>query len=552
MNPPTVALRQPSGLSRIKLSPLELSAGAIALAIALPLVVVALNLLVPRAETWAHLASTVLPDYLRNTIVLAACVGLGVTLIGVSCAWVTSMCRFPGRRVFEWALILPIAMPAYVMAYVYTDFLQFAGPLQSAVRAATGWRAGDYWAPDIRSIGGAMFVLVAVLYPYVYLLARTAFLEQSGSSFETARALGQGPWRSFFRVALPLARPAIAAGVALAMMETLADYGTVAYFGVDTFSTGVFRAWFSLGDPVAAAQIGALLLFGVGCVLALERALRGRSAFHSGTRRPPSPHVLRGARAAGAIAICVIPAMAGFIVPLVLLVRLALQEAEPGFAQRFAGLAFNSVSLAGITAVLAVGGALAIAYAARLHPGRVANVANRTAALGYAIPGVVIAVGVLVPVTYVDRWLSGWLASQFGAAPQLWLSGTIVALVYAYLVRFMSISLQTVEAGLGKIKRSMEDAARSLGLRPAQAMMRVHAPLLARSLLTAGLLVFVDVMKELPATLAMRPFNFDTLAVQTYNLAKDERLAEASLAALAILAVGLIPVLLLARTMARR
>lgn len=539
-------------LPRIKLSALEIVAGAIALLIALPMVVVTLNLLVPRWDTWVHLATTVLPDYLWNTLVLAFGVGVGVTLVGVSCAWLTSMCRFPGRQAFEWALILPIAMPAYVMAYVYTDFLQFSGPLQTALRAWTGWRAGDYALPDIRSLGGAVFVLIAVLYPYVYLLARAAFLEQSGSSFETARALGQGPWRTFLRVALPLARPAIAAGVALAMMETLADYGTVAYFGVDTFSTGVFRAWFSLGDPVAAAQIGALLLLGVGCVLALERALRGRSAFHSGPRRAPSPHVLKGAMAGCAIATCTVPVIAGFAAPLLLLLSLAAQDTEPGFAQRFAGLAFNSFTLAGITAALAVAGALAIAYAARLRPGPVSNFANRVAGLGYAIPGVVIAVGVLVPVTFFDRWLAAWLAAQFGIAPQLWVSGTIVALVYAYLVRFMSISLQTVEAGLAKIKRSMDDAARSLGLRPAQALVRVHAPLLVRSLLAAGLLVFVDVMKELPATLAMRPFNFDTLAVQTYNLAKDERLAEASVVALAILAVGMIPVFMLARTMARR
>jgi len=548
----TLPARKPLVLPRIKLSVLELAAGAIALAIALPLAVVVLNLFVPRADTWAHMAMTVLPDYLWNTLVLACGVGIGVTVVGVSCAWLTSMCRFPGRRAFEWALILPIAMPAYVMAYVYTDFLQFAGPLQTSLRAWTGWRAGDYALPDIRSLGGANFVLVAVLYPYVYLLARTAFLEQSGSSFETARALGQGPWRSFFRVALPLARPAIAAGVALAMMETLADFGTVAYFGVDTFSTGVFRAWFSLGDPVAAAQIGALLLLGVGCVLALERAMRGRSAFHAGPRRAPSPHVLKGARAAGAIVVCSLPAIAGFAAPLALLLRLASQDTEPGFSQRFAGLAVNSLTLAGITAVLAIAGALAIAYAARTRAGPVANLANRTAALGYAIPGVVVAVGVLVPVTYFDRWFSGWLAAQIGAAPQLWLSGTIAALVYAYLVRFMSISLQSVEAGLAKVKPSMDDAARSLGLRPSQALVRVHAPLLARSLLAAGLLVFVDVMKELPATLAMRPFNFDTLAVQTYNLAKDERLSEASVVALAILAVGMIPVFMLARTMARR
>ena len=552
MSPINVPVPGLAGLPKIKLSLLELAAVATAMAVALPLAVIALNLLIPRTDTWAHLIATVLPGYLWNTLLLVLLVGVGVTLVGVSCAWLTSMCRFPGRRLFEWALILPIAMPAYVMAYVYTDYLQFAGPLQAGLREWTGWRAGDYFLPDIRSVGGAAFVLVSVLYPYVYLLARTAFLEQSGASLEMARVLGQGPWASFFRVALPLARPAIAAGVALAMMETLADYGTVAYFGVDTFSTGVFRAWFSLGDPAAAAQLGALLLVGVAGVLVLERALRGRSAFHSGPRREPTPYVLQGGQSVGAIAVCLVPLATGFLAPLALLVRLASQDSEPGFGQRFAGLAINSFTLAGITSLLAVSGALVIAYAARLRPGTVANFAARTAGLGYAIPGVVIAVGVLVPVTQFDRWISEWLSGQFGIAPRLWLSGTIAALVYAYLVRFMSIALQTVEAGLAKIRSSMDDAARSLGLRPAQALARVHAPLLVRSLLTAALLVFVDVMKELPATLAMRPFNFDTLAVQTYNLAKDERLAEASVAALAILAVGLIPVLLLARTMSRR
>lgn len=548
----TVSTPRAVALPGIKISLLGLSAGAIALLIALPMLVVALNLLVPRGDTWAHLASTVLPGYVWNTAILAAGVGAGVTLVGVSCAWLTSLCRFPGRRFFEWALILPIAMPAYVMAYVYTDFLQFAGPLQTGLRTWTGWRAGDYFLPEIRSLGGAVFVLVSVLYPYVYLLARTAFLEQSGSSFETARVLGQGPWQTFFRVALPLARPAIVAGVALAMMETLADYGTVAYFGVDTFSTGVFRAWFSLGDPVAAAQLGALLLAGVGAVLALERGLRGRSAFYAGPRREPTPHRLRGAKALVAVVVCATPLVTGFLSPLVLLIRLALQEAEPGPGGRFAELAWNSFTLAGIAALLAVLLALVIAYAARLRPGILATAASRTAGLGYAIPGVVIAVGVLVPVTHLDRWLSGWMSAQFGIAPKLWLSGTIVVLVYAYLVRFMSIALQTVEAGLAKIRPSLDDAARSLGMGPGEVLARVHVPILARSLVTAALLVFVDVMKELPATLAMRPFNFDTLAVQTYNLAKDERLTEASVAALAILVVGLIPVLMLARSMSKR
>lgn len=520
--------------------------------IALPMLVVVLNLLVPRGDTWAHFASTVLPGYVANTLLLSAGVGAGVALVGVGCAWLTSLCRFPGRGFFEWALILPIAMPAYVMAYAYTDFLQFSGPLQSALRAWTGWRAGDYWHPEIRSLGGAVFVLVSVLYPYVYLLARTAFLEQSGSSFETARVLGQGPWRTFFRVALPLARPAIAAGVALAMMETLADYGTVAYFGVDTFSTGVFRAWFSLGDPVAAAQLGALLLAGVGAVLGLERALRGRSAFHSGPRREPVPHRLSGAKAHAALVACAVPLAAGFAAPLVLLVRLALQEAEAGSGARFAALAWNSFTLAGVAACLAVVLALVVAYTARLRPGVAATLASRVAGLGYSIPGVVVAVGVMVPVTQLDRWLSAWLAGHYGTAPRLWLSGTIAVLVYAYLVRFMSIALQTVEAGLAKVKPSLDDAARSLGMGPGEVLARVHAPILARSLFTAGLLVFVDVMKELPATLAIRPFNFDTLAVQAYNLAKDERLAEASVAALAILLVGLIPVLGLARSIAKR
>ena len=542
-------------LSRIKLMRLfglPLAATLLALLLALPALMVVLNLLVPRADTWAHLASTVLPGYLWNTLLLGLAVGLGVTVIGVSCAWLTAMCRFPGRDFLAWALILPIAAPAYVLAYVYTDFLQFAGPVQTWLRAFTGWQAGEYAFPDIRSLGGAACVLTAVLYPYAYLLSRTAFMELSASSFETARVLGQGAWGSFYRIALPLARPAIVAGVALALMETLADYGTVAYFGVDTFSTGVLRAWFSLGDPVAAAQLGALLLAGVGAVVALERGLRGRSAFHAGARRVPTPHQLRGWRAALALLVCCLPLAAGFVIPLLLLVRLALQEAEPGFADRFLGLAANSLTLSGVTALLAVAGALLLAYAARLRPGLLTRIASRTAGLGYAVPGVVIAIGVLVPVTQIDRGLSAWLAAQYGLAPRLWLTGTIAALVYACVVRFMAIALQTVEAGLAKVKRSMDDAARSLGLGPWRTLLVVHAPLLARSLFTAGLLVFVDVMKELPATLAMRPFNFDTLAVQTFNLAKDERLTEASVAALAIVVVGLIPVLMLARTVNRR
>jgi iron(III) transport system permease protein len=535
---------------------LGIGATLAALAVALPLLVIAFNLIVPRGETWRHLASTVLPEYVGNTLLLAAGVGVVACLAGTGCAWLTTMCRFPLQRFFGWALILPLATPAYVMAYVYTDFLQFSGPLQSGLRALGGWRAGEYWFPDVRSLGGAVFVLSFVLYPYVYLLARTAFLEQSAAALESARMLGHGPWASFTRIALPLARPGIVAGTALCLMEALADYGAVAYFGVDTFSTGIFRAWFSLGDLVAAAQLGALLLAGVAAVLMLERLARGRAAYHVAGKKRPLMYELRGVRAAAAVAACSIPLLAGFILPAALLLRLALQEPLGGMGERFLRLAANSFALAGIAALLAVACALVIAYAMRLRPGALTRWSSRVAGLGYAAPGVVIAVGVMVPLAALDRWLAGLLSALSGfaggAPAALALSGTVAAMLYAYLARFLSVALQSVEAGLARIRRSMDEAARSLGASPATTLVRVHAPLLARSLLAATLLVFVDVMKELPATLALRPFGFDTLAVQTFNLAKDERLAEASVPALAIVLVGLIPVYLLARAAARR
>jgi iron(III) transport system permease protein len=522
----------------------------VAALVCVPVIAVFLNLLAPRVDTWRHLASTVLPDYVLNTALLAGLVGAGVIVLGVGCAWLTSMCRFPLVRFFAWAMLLPLAMPAYVMAYVYTDFLQFAGPLQGTLRTAFGWKAGDYWFPDVRSLGGAAFVLSFVLYPYVYLLGRAAFLEQSASALETARILGESSWRSFWRIALPLARPAIVAGTALCLMETLADYGTVAYFGVDTFSTGIFRAWFSMGDPVAAAQLGALLLTAVGAVLALERLARGRAAFHSGSRKRATPYALRGARSFGAVLACAVPLMIGFALPAALLLRLVLQDEGAVLSLRFTLLAWHSFTLAGAAALLAVACALAIAYALRLRPGMLERAAHRVAGLGYAVPGVVIAVGVMVPLTRLDQALAALLPESVPA--RLILSGSVLALLYAYVVRFLAVALQTVEAGLARIKRSMDDAARSLGAGPGATLARVHAPLLAPSLVAAALLVFVDVMKELPATLALRPFDFDTLAVQTFNLAKDERLAEASLPALAIVLVGLIPVYLLARSMARR
>lgn len=537
-----------------RFSPLFLASLAIALLAGLPVASVAWNLLLGgTSETWQHLAHTVLGDYIRNSLLLSLGVGLGVALLGVSTAWLTAMHDFPGRRWFAWALILPLAMPAYVMAYVYTDLLQFVGPVQSTLRETFGWRRGDYWFPEVRSLGGAVAMFSCVLYPYVYLLARTAFIERGGRMLEAARTLGLGPWRAFFSVSLPLARPAIAAGVALALMETLADFGTVAYFAVDTFTTGIYRAWFSLGDRVASSQLAALLLGFVLCLLAVERMSRGRSRYHeqSGGRPAQRGIPLRGGKAVLAVLACLLPLIAGFLLPTGVLLHLTLSEGDAQFGLRFATLARNSFLLAGVTALLGVFLALLLAYSARLSRARLARVLNRLVGLGYAVPGAVIAVGVLIPVTRVDHWLAALWQGWTGVHPGLWLTGGIAALIYAYLVRFLAVALQTVEAGLSKITPSMDDAARSLGVGQGEMLMRVHAPLLRGSLLTAGLLVFVDVMKELPATLVMRPFNFDTLATQTYTLAADERLAEASTAALAIVAVGLLPLMLLSRQISR-
>lgn len=547
---PRVSIRRSWRLSA--LGSLGWCAVALAALLAVPIVFVASSVFVPSGGSWQHLVDTVLADYVRNTVWLALGVGFGVVVVGVGTAWLVTMCSFPGSRVLDWALILPLAVPAYVMAYAYTDFLQFSGPVQTWLRELTGWRAREYWFPDIRSLGGAITVMVFVMYPYVYLLARAAFLEQSVGVLEVGRTLGYGAWGSFARIALPLARPAIAAGTSLALMETLADFGTVSYFAVQTFTTGIYRAWFSMGDPVAAAQLSAVLLALVAVVLLLERLTRGRARYHNPAPRKRLPESrLYGWRAGAALLACMTPLVLGFALPALILLRMTLAQGDEQFGERFVALTRNSVLLAVITSLLAVALALLMAYAVRLRPGPITWSANRVAGLGYAVPGTVIAVGILVPVARLDHAVDAFMSSTFGHSTGLLFTGGIAALVYAYLVRFFSVALQTVDAGLTRITPSMEAAARSLGCSPGGVLARVHAPLLTGSLLTAGLMVFVDVMKELPATFAMRPFNFDTLAVQAYNLAADERLAEAATASLAIVAVGLVPLIFLSRTIAK-
>jgi len=530
------------------LPPVAWWALAVAVLVAVPIASVGANLLFGGgSDTWSHLAATVLPSYVANTLALCAGVALGTVLIGVGTAWLVSMHQFPGRALFEWALVLPLAMPAYVMAYTYTDLLQFVGPVQTWLRAALDRQAGDYWFPDVRTVGGAALMFVFVLYPYVYLLARAAFLERASGMLEVGRSLGYGPWRSFFRISLPLARPAVAAGATLALMETLADYGAVSYFGVPTFTTGIYRAWFSLGDRVAAAQLAGALLGVVALVLSLERWSRGRARFNNttGRNRPQLGHRLRGGAAAAAALACLLPLALGFLLPAGVLLKMALNGGDAEFGARFIELARNSFLLAALTAGIAVLLALLLAYAGRLSRHPLLRAASRIVSLGYAVPGSVIAVGVLIPVTRLDHWLAQLVQAAGGANPGLLLTGGVAALVYAYLVRFLTVSLRTVEAGLGQITASMDDAARSLGHSQLATLRRVHLPLLSGSMLTAALLVFVDVMKELPATLVMRPFNFDTLATQAYTLASDERLAEASTASLMIVAVGVLPLLVL-------
>ncbi|XPM59136.2 MAG: ABC transporter permease [Leptolyngbya sp. IPPAS B-1204] len=531
-----------------------LGVALIALLIATPLLVVLSSIFADTGAVWQHLTSTVLPRYISNSLLLVLGVSLGTGLIGVSTAWLVTMCRFPGSRMMQWALLLPLAVPAYILAYVYTELLEFYGPVQTSLRAIFGWTSvQDYWFPSIRSMGGAIAMLSLVLYPYVYLLVRVAFLEQSICTLEASRSLGCGPWRSFFRVALPLARPAAVAGLALVMMETLNDYGTVQFFAVDTFSVGIYRTWFNMGERVAASQLAACLLVFVLLVLLLEQWSRQQTRYYQSTSRyqAASPYQLQGGRAILAMLACGLPMLLGFLVPALVLLQMATTRITERFGERFWILARNSLTLALLTAAIGLVLSLILAYGLRLRPSNLMTLSVRTAAIGYAVPGSVIAVGVLIPIGLLDNAIDAWMRSTFGISTGLLLSGTIAALVFAYLVRFLAVAFSTVESSLIRIKPNLDDAARSLGHGSTQTLLRIHVPLMTGGLLTAMILVFVDVMKELPATLIVRPFNFDTLAVEVYRLAADERLAEAAAPALAIVGVGILPVILLSWQIAR-
>jgi len=520
----------------------------IAAAVAMPIMAVIFIGLTPSDEIWSHLAATVLPLYISTTLLLMVGVGAGTFVIGVGTAWLVSTCWFPGRRVFEWALLLPMAMPAYVIAYVYTDILEYAGPVQGLLRDMFGWTLKrEYWFPEIRSLSGAISMMTLVLYPYVYLLSRAAFLEQSVCVLEASRMLGRGPWRSFFSVALPLARPAIVIGLSLVLMETLNDFGTVDFFAVSTFTLGIYDVWLNMNNVAGAAQLAGLLLFFVIFLVLIERFARHNQRFHHTTSkiRALPGYELQGWARRGAVIGCALPVVFGFALPAFVLGGYAVIHFEAATNPDVYRYAANSVLLSGLTAVLALAIGIFMAYGVRLRNEWMVKVLARFASLGYAVPGSVLAVGVLVSLGALDNGIDAFMRQTFGITTGLLFSGTIAAVTFGYLVRFLALSFGSVEASLAKITPNMDGAARSLGHGPFSTLRRIHIPLIRGSALTAAILVFVDCMKELPMTVILRPFNFHTLATYVHQFASDEQLGEASLAALAIVGFGILPVIVL-------
>ena len=515
-----------------------------------PLLAVFWIALHPSENIWPHLMATVLPRYFITTLVMMAGVGIVTAAVGTGAAWLVTMYRFPGRGWLVHALLFPLALPAYVGAYALVDFLDYAGPFQTALRTAFGWQdARDYLFPEIRSTWAAILVLSAALYPYVYLLTRQALREQSGGVYEVARALGTGGWGLFWRLGLPLARPAIAAGVALALMETVADFGTVAYFGVQTLTTGVFSTWLNGSNAGGAAQIAGVIMMLIFVLVALERISRRNARFHRAARhaRPIEPQSLTGWRAWLALGLCLVPFVIGFVLPVGVMLTHALARPGVWIAPGLGEAALNTLIVGGAAAAITVGAALFLVYGVRMAGRGLARVVLPVTMLGYAAPGAVLAVGLLVPLAALDHRVADGILALTGSDPGLLLTGTSAAIVLAYVVRFFGIAQGAVDAAFGRISPSLPMAARSLGEGQGGTLRRLYLPLMRGSVASALLVVFVDCVKELPATLLLRPFNFNTLSTRVYELASLERLGEAAPAALVVTGFGLAAVALLAR-----
>ncbi len=504
----------------------------------------------PTENIWPHLMATVLPRYLVTTLALMLGVAALTAMMGTGSAWLVSQYRFPGRDLLAWALLFPMAIPAYVAAYALVDVTDYAGPLQTGLRAAFGWTsARDYWFPEVRSLWAAILVLSLALYPYVYLLARSAWREQSGCTYDVARALGCGPWGMFWRVGLPLARPSIAAGVALALMETVADYGTVQHFGVQTLTTGVFSTWLNGGNAGGAAQIAGVILALILLLVGLERLGRGAARFHRLGRsgRPIERQPIEGPGRWLATLVCLVPVAGGFLLPVGVMLARALESPAGWIAPGLVDALVNTLVVAGLAALATVGAALFLVYALRMAGSRLVQGLLPLTLIGYAAPGAVLALGLLVPLAALDHWLADGVLALTGWDPGLMLTGTAFALGLAYLVRFFGIAQGALEAAFGRVSPSLPLAARSLGRSPGGALTAVYLPLMRGSVLTAVLVVFVDCVKELPATLLLRPFNYNTLSTRVFELASLERLSEAAPAALVVMAVGMLAVVLVAK-----
>ncbi|WP_300498075.1 iron ABC transporter permease [Marinobacter sp.] len=519
--------------------------------VALPVMSVLILALFPEENIWPHLLETTLPRYLVTTLQLMAGVAFITLVIGLATAWAVTMCDFPGRKFFEWAMLLPFAVPAYVIAYVYTSLLDYAGPVQTAMRDWFGWRnAADYWFPEIRSLEGATLMIGLVLYPYVYLLARAAFLEQSPSLFAVSRSLGHSAISTFFRVVLPIARPAVAVGLSLVLMETLNDFGTVDFFAVQTLTAGLFDTWMNLGNLGGAAQIATTMLAFVVILVTLERYSRRKQQQFAArdNREPIRRFSLSRPRQWVCVAVCAVPVIFGFLLPAATLGHYAWEYFDESWNPDFVRNTLNSLFLSGTAALTTLIIGVTLAYSRRLHDTRGMRVMMRLSSLGYAMPGAVLAVGVIVPLAGFDNWVDGILRDSFGVSSGLLLSGSAFALVFAYTVRFLAVSAGSVESALQKITPNMDMASRSLGHSPGNTLLKVHLPMLRGTLITAALVVFVDCMKELPATLILRPFNFETLATYVYQFASDEKLAHSALPALIIVLAGIIPIILMSKS----